>query len=92
MTQVVIPGNHILGKPRPSKLTFAIDGSLDPELYCWYCKDTGHLKENCVKLSRRLAFENKQPDWLPKTPRKLRPPLVMDQPKGESKSGPHHHQ
>ena len=55
-----------LGKPRPSKLAPGIDGSLDPELSCWYCKGTGHLKENCVKLNRRLAFENKQPDWLPK--------------------------
>ena len=56
-----------LGKPRPSKLALGIDGSLDPELSCWYCKDTGHLKENCVKLNRKLALENKQPDQLPKT-------------------------
>ena len=56
-----------LGKPRPSKLTLGIDGSLNPELSCRYCKDTGHLKENCVKLNRRLALENKQPDQLPKT-------------------------
>ena len=38
-----------LGKPRPSKLALGIDGSLNPELSCWYCKDTGHLKENCIK-------------------------------------------
>ena len=55
-------GKPYLGKPRPSKLAPGIDGSLDPELSCWYCKDTGHLKENCVKLNRRLAYENKQPD------------------------------
>ena len=55
-----------LGKPRPSKLALGIDGSLDPELSCWYCKDTSHLKENCIKLNRRLALENRQPDWLPK--------------------------
>ena len=55
-----------LGKPRPLKLAPGIDGSLDPELSCWYCKDIGHLKENCIKLNRRLAWENKQPDWLPK--------------------------
>ena len=58
-------GKPYLGKPRPPKLTLGIDGSLDPELSCWYCKDTGHLKENCVKLNRRLAWENRQPDWLP---------------------------
>ena len=59
-------GRPYLGKPRPLKLALGIDGSLNPELSCRYCKDTSHLKENCVKLNRRLAFENKQPDWLPK--------------------------
>ena len=59
-------GKPYLGKPRRSKLALGIDGSLDPELSCWYCKDTGHLKENCIKLNRRLAFENRQPDQLPK--------------------------
>ena len=59
-------GKPYLGKPRPSKLAPGIDGSLDPELSCWYCKDTSHLKENCMKLNRRLAFESKQPDRLPK--------------------------
>ena len=59
-------GRPYLGKPRPSKLTPGIDGSLDPELSCQYCKDTSHLKENCIKLNRRLAFENKQPDRIPK--------------------------
>ena len=53
-----------LGKPRPPHLTPGVDGSLDPELSCQYCKDTSHLKENCVKLNRRLALENRQPDRL----------------------------
>ena len=57
-------GRPYLGKPRPLKLALGIDGSLNPELSCQYCKDTGHLKENCIKLNRRLAFESKQPDWL----------------------------
>ena len=59
-------GKPYLGKPRPSKLALGIDGSLDPKLFCWYCKDTSHLKENCIKLNRRLALENRQPDQLPK--------------------------
>ena len=49
-------GRPYLGKPRPSKLAPGIDGSLNPELSCRYCKDTGHLKENCMKLNRRLAL------------------------------------
>ena len=62
-----------LEKPRSPQLAPGIDGSMNPELSCWYCKDTGHLKENCVKLNRRLAQKNRQPgknnvDWLPKQP------------------------
>ena len=34
-------GKPYLGKPRPSKLALGIDGSLDPELSCRYCKDLG---------------------------------------------------
>ena len=48
-----------LGRPRPSQLAPGVDGSLDPSLTCRYCKDTGHLKENCVKLTQCLAW-NKQ--------------------------------
>ena len=61
-------GKPYLGKPRHPQLTPGLDGSLDPELSWQYCKDTGHLKENCIKLNRRLALESRQPDWLPKTP------------------------
>ena len=40
-----------LGKPCPSQLAPGVDSSLDPTLTCRYCKDTGHLKENCIKLT-----------------------------------------
>ena len=49
-------------KHRPPQLGLGTDGSLNPELSCQYCKDTGHLKENCIKLDRRLAQENRQPE------------------------------
>ena len=55
-------GKPYLGKARPLQLVLGIDGSLNPELSCQYCKDTGHLKENCIKVNRRLALENRQPD------------------------------
>ena len=49
-----------LGKPRPSQLaSSSADGSLNPELECQYCKDTGHLKDNCIKLNHWLANEQK---------------------------------
>ena len=59
-------GKSYLGKPRPLQLVPGVDGSLDSELSCQYCKDTGHLEENCIKLNRRLAQENREPDQLPK--------------------------
>ena len=40
-----------LGKPHPSHLAPGVDDSLDPALTCQYCKDTSHLKENCMKLT-----------------------------------------
>ena len=49
-----------LGKPHPSQLAPGVDGSLDPALTCQYCKDTGHLKENCVKLTQQLALNNQE--------------------------------
>ena len=57
------PGRFIskpyLGRPRPSQLALGVDSSLDPSLTCRYYKDTGHLKENFIKLTQCLAW-NKQ--------------------------------
>ena len=55
-------GKPYLGKPRPPELNPGIDGPLNPELSCQYCKDTGHLKENSVQLNRRLVLENRKPE------------------------------
>ena len=46
-----------LGKSHPSQLAPGLDGSLDAALTCQYCKDTGHLKENCVKLTPTTGLE-----------------------------------
>ena len=51
-------GKPYLGRPHPSQLAPGVDGSLDPSLTCWYCKDTRHLKENCVKLTQQLVWNN----------------------------------
>ena len=61
-----------LGRPHPSQLAPGVGGSLDPSLVCRYCKDTGHLKENCVKLTRRLAWS--QQEAKPETVSKNVPP------------------
>ena len=48
------------GKCRPSQLSAGIDGTTDPEKSCNYCKDTGHLKGNCLRLQARKTFLKKQ--------------------------------
>ena len=45
-----------LGKCRPSKLAMGKDGVTNPEQSCQYCKDTGHLLENCLRLQAREQF------------------------------------
>ena len=43
--------------PCQPQLVPAADSSLNPELECQYCKDTSHLKKNCIKFNHRLALE-----------------------------------
>ena len=48
-------GNQFLGTNRPPELSKGLDGSLDPNLTCQYCKDTGHEKENCRQLQKKIG-------------------------------------
>ena len=50
-------GKKFLGTSRPPKSAMGTDGSLDINLICWYCKDTGHKLENCKQLQCKLAHE-----------------------------------
>ena len=52
-----ISGSKFMGIPRPPKPSAGVDGSLDNNLTCWYCKDTGHELENCRWLKNKLAHE-----------------------------------
>ena len=51
-------GKPFLGTNRPPELSKGLDGSLDPNLSCWYCKDTSHEKENCRWLQKKLARDH----------------------------------
>ena len=48
-------GKKFMGTPRPPKPSMGVDGSLDINLTCQYCKDTGHKLENCKQLQNKLA-------------------------------------
>ena len=45
-----------LGKLRPSKLAAGKDGITNPDQTCCYCKETGHLLENSLRLEARDKF------------------------------------
>ena len=49
-----------VGKPRPFQFLAGQDGSIDPNLECQYCKDTGHENENCAWLAKKLTWGRQQ--------------------------------
>ena len=49
-------GRPFLGKVHPSQLSQRKDGTTNPDQTCYYCKDTGHLLENCARLEARNKF------------------------------------
>ena len=51
-------GSKFMGIPRAPKPSAGVDGSLDNNLTCRYCKDTGHELENCRQLKNKLAHEH----------------------------------
>ena len=59
-TQQPGQGKPFLRKCHPSKLAAGKDGVTNPEQSCWYCKDTGHLLENCLWLQAREQFLTNQ--------------------------------
>ena len=68
-----------LGRPHPSQLAPGVDGSLDPSLTCRYCKDTRHLKENCVKLTQHWLGISKSQGMVGLANLIMKPPRMCHQ-------------
>ena len=49
-------GGKFFGKRHEPKVAAGIDGTTDPDKSCNYCKDTGHKKNNCLRLQKHNAF------------------------------------
>ena len=47
-----------MGTPRPPKPSAGVDGFLDNNLMCWYCRDTRHELDNCKWLQNKLAHDH----------------------------------
>ena len=44
------------GKRHDPVVAAGIDGTMDPDKTCNYCKDMGHEKDNCLHLQNHNAF------------------------------------
>ena len=76
-----------------------VDGILWPSVTCFYCKDTGHIKDNCVWLNNKITCKLAQeqvtamrkaptkPGAMPQVP-KIMAPQTLDQSDGEKVCGP----
>ena len=51
-------GKKFMGMPRSPKPSMGVDGSLDINLTCQYCKDTAHKLENYKWLQNKVAHEH----------------------------------
>ena len=56
-SSIQLPGILYNGKPQPSVLTSGTEESLDLTVTCQYCTDTGHIKDNCLRLQQKVAHE-----------------------------------
>ena len=48
--------SKFMGKPREPKLTPGTDGSLNPNIKCRYCEDTGHITKVCPRIKARDEY------------------------------------
>ena len=74
-------------------------GTLEPNVTCHYCKDTGHTKNNCVFLNIKLAHEIQLQEQVtaaklaaekstrPHIPKKIGSPQIFDQSGGNKVCG-----
>ena len=53
-TQYQRASNYI-GRPRQPQLACGANGTLQPSVTHFYCKDTRHIKDNCVWLNNKIA-------------------------------------
>ena len=46
-----------IGRPRQPQLACGANGTLQPSVTFFYCKDTRHIKDNCVQLNNKITHE-----------------------------------
>ena len=49
--------SNYVGRLRQPQLACGANGTLQLDITCFYCKDTGHIKNNCVWLNNKIVQE-----------------------------------
>ena len=49
--------SNYIGREQQPQLACGADGMLQPGVTCYYCKDTRHIKNNCVQLNNKIVGE-----------------------------------
>ena len=87
-------------RPSQPQLAHGANGTLGPSVTCFYCKDTGHVKDNCVCLNNKIVHElgpgagnNIRKDqyknrYDASSDKKIMAPQTLDQSDGEKVCGP----
>ena len=88
-----------IGRPRQPQLAHGANGTLQPSVTCFYCKDARHAKDNSVQLNNKIACKLAQeqvttmgkattkPGMMPQVPKKIMAPQTLDQSDGEKVCG-----
>ena len=48
---------NYIGRQQQPQLACGANGMLEPNTTCFYCKDTGHTKNNCVWLNNKISHD-----------------------------------
>ena len=48
---------NYVGRPRQPQLAHSANGTLQPDITCFYCKDIRHVKNNCAWLNNKITWE-----------------------------------
>ena len=49
--------SNYIGREQQPQFACGANGMLQPGVTCFYCKDTGHIKNNCVQLNNKIMQE-----------------------------------
>ena len=91
--------SNCAGRPRQPQLAHGADGTLQLDITCFCCKETGHVK-NCAWLNNKITSELAQEQATEKRPlinqvlvlryQKIMIPQTLDQSEGDKVCGPDH--